>query len=65
MSDLDNLELLSDFDKNEVYPSLTLFAEQIKQAYREVKEIKIPKSFLNAKILLSPEWAAQLWEAEY
>jgi len=49
MSDLDNLELLSDFDKNEVYPSLTLFAEQIKQAYREVKEIKIPKSFLNAK----------------
>ncbi|BCX14872.1 MAG: phosphate starvation-inducible protein PsiE [Patescibacteria group bacterium] len=49
MKDLDNTEKFLDFDKNKVYDSICSFAGQVKQAYEEIKNIKVPKSYLNAK----------------
>jgi regulator of replication initiation timing len=46
MKDLDNTEKFLDFDKNKVYDSICSFAGQVKQAYEEIKNIKIQISSL-------------------
>jgi len=48
MNNLDKIEDLLAFDKKRVYESITLFGEQIEQAYNEIGKLDIPKEYYQA-----------------